>query len=65
MSRSGLGAIKLQGDGKDIHLCKWREFQGKYVLFRRNGEDCNEGDEQSCLLHLLPDAWVKRVTKQA
>ena len=26
--------------------------------------DWNEGDEQSRLLNLLPDAWVKRVTKE-
>ena len=38
--------------------------QRPYVLFRRNVEDWNEDDQQSRLLHLLPDAWVKRVTKE-
>ena len=27
-------------------------------------KDWNEGDEQSCLLNLLPDAWMKRVQKE-
>ena len=27
-------------------------------------EDCNEGDEQDRLLSMLPEAWIKRVTKE-
>ena len=27
-------------------------------------EDWNEGDKQSCLLSMLPEAWIKRVTKK-
>ena len=27
-------------------------------------EDWNEGDEQACLLSMLPEAWIKRVTKK-
>ena len=57
-------AIKLQHDGPEIRLRDWRGFRGQYVLFRRNVEDWNEGDEQSRLLNLLPDAWVKRVTEE-
>ena len=33
-------------------------------LFRRNVEDWNEGDEQARLLSMLPEAWIKRVTKE-
>ena len=33
------------------------------VLLRRNVEDWNEDDEQSRLLNLLPDAWLKRAVK--
>ena len=36
----------------------------QYVLFRRNAEDWNEGDEQTRLLNMLPDSWSKRVTKE-
>ena len=32
------------------------------VLLEREG--WNEGDEQSSLLNLLPQTWVKRVTKE-
>ena len=27
-------------------------------------KDWNKGEEPSCLLNLLPDTWVKRVTKE-
>ena len=27
-------------------------------------EDWNEGDEQARLLSMLPEAWIKRVTKE-
>ena len=57
-------AIKLQHDGCYIRLRDRRDFQGQYVLLRRNLEDWNEGDEQSRPLNFLPDAWVKRVTKE-
>ena len=57
-------AIKLQRDGREICLRDWRDFRGQYVLFRRNVEDWNEVDEQSGLLNLLLDAWVKQVTKE-
>ena len=58
------GAIKLQYDGRGIWLRDWREVRGQYVLLRRNVEDWTEGDEQSRLLNLLPDALVKGVTKK-
>ena len=48
-------AIKLQRDGKDIHLREWRDFRRQYLLHRWNVKDCNENDEQSCLLNVLPD----------
>ena len=57
-------AIKLQHDGREICLRDWRDFRGQYTLFRRNKEDWNEGDEQACLLSMLPEAWIKRVTKE-
>ena len=57
-------AIQLQHDGQEMRLRYWRNLREQYVLLRRNVEDCNEGDEQSRLLKLLPDAWVKRVTKE-
>ena len=57
-------AIKLQHDGRKIRLGDWRDFQGQYTLFRRNVEDWNEGDEQACLLSMLPEACIKRVTKE-
>ena len=57
-------AIKLQHDGWEISLQDWRYFRGQYTLFRRNVEDWNEGDEQACLLSMLPEAWIKRVTKE-
>ena len=57
-------ALKLQLDGREIRLRDRRHFRGQYVLLRRNVEDWNEGDEQSRLLNLLPDAWVKQVTKE-
>ena len=49
-------AIKLQHDGREIRLRDWRDFRGQYVLLRRNVEDWNEGDQQSRLLDLLPEA---------
>ena len=57
-------AIKLQHDGREIRLRDWRDFRGQYTLFRRNVEDWNEGDEQAPLLSMLPEAWIKRVTKE-
>ena len=57
-------AIKLQHDGREIRLRDWRYFLGHYTLFRRNVEDWNEGDEQARLLSMLPEAWIKRVTKE-
>ena len=57
-------AIKLQHDGQEIRLRDWRDFRGQYTLFRRNAEDWNEGDEQARLLSMLPEAWIKRVTKE-
>ena len=58
-------SIKLEHDGREIRLRDWRDFRGKYTLFRRNVEDWNEGDEQARLLSMLPEAWIKRVTKEA
>ena len=57
-------SIKLQCDGQEIRLRDWQDFRGQYTLFRRNLEDWNEGDEQACLLSMLPEAWIKRVTKE-
>ena len=57
-------AIKLQHDGREIRLGDWRDFRGQYTLFRRTLEDWNEGDEQARLLSMLPEAWIKRVTKE-
>ena len=57
-------SIKLQHDGLEIRLRDWRDFHGQYTLFRRNVEDSNEGDEQARLLSMLPEAWIKRVTKE-
>ena len=57
-------SIKLQHDGREIHLRDWRDFRGQYTLFRRNVEDWNEGDEQARLLSMLPEAWIKRVTRE-
>ena len=57
-------SIKLEHDGREIRLRDWRDFRGKYTLFRRNVEDWNEGDEQARLLSMLPEAWIKRVTKE-
>ena len=57
-------SIKLEHDGREIRLRDWRDFRGKYILFRRNVEDWNEGDEQARLLSMLPEAWIKRVTKE-
>ena len=57
-------AIKLQHDGQEIRLRDWRDFRGQYTLFRRNVEDWNEGDEQARLLPMLPEACIKRVTKE-
>ena len=57
-------AVKLQHDGREIRLRDWRDFRGQYTLFRRNVEDWNEGDEQARLLSMLPEAWIKRVTKE-
>ena len=57
-------AIKLQHDGQEIRLRDWRDFRGQYTLFRCNVEASKEGDEQACLLSMLPEAWIKRVTKE-
>ena len=57
-------AIKLQRDGREIRLRDWRDFGGQYTLFRCNMEDWNEGEEQARLLSMLPEAWIKRVTKE-
>ena len=57
-------SIKLEHDGREIRLRDWRDFRGKYTLHRRNVEDWNEGDEQARLLSMLPEAWIKRVTKE-
>ena len=57
-------SIKLQHDGREIRLRDWRDFRGQYTLFRRSVEDWNEGDEQARLLSMLPEAWIKRVTKE-
>ena len=57
-------AIKLQHDGLGICLRGWRDFRGQYTPFRRNVEDSNEGDEQARLLSMLPEAWIRRVTKE-
>ena len=57
-------AIKLQHDGREIRLRDWRDFRGQYVLFRRNVEDWNEGNKQTRLLNMLPESWIKRVTKE-
>ena len=57
-------SIKLQHDGREIRLRDWRDFRGQYTLFRRNVEDWNEGDEQARLLSMLPEAWIKKVTKE-
>ena len=57
-------SIKLEHDGREIRLRDWRDFRGKYALSRRNLEDWNEGDEQARLLSMLPEAWIKRVTKE-
>ena len=57
-------SIKLQHDAREIRLRDWRDFRGQYTLFRRNVEDWNEGDEQARLLSMLPEAWIKRVTKE-
>ena len=57
-------SIKLEHDGREIRLRDWRDFRGQYTLFRRNVEDWNEGDEQARLLSMLPEAWIKRVTKK-
>ena len=57
-------SIKLEHHGREIRLRDWRDFRGKYTLHRRNVEDWNEGDEQARLLSMLPEAWIKRVTKE-
>ena len=57
-------AIKLQHDGREICLRGWRDIRGQYTPFCRNVEDWNEGDEQARLLSMLPEAWIKRVTKE-
>ena len=56
--------IKLQHDGWEIRLRVWQDFRGQYTLLRRNVEDWNEGYEQARLLSMLPEAWIKRVTKE-
>ena len=57
-------SFKLQHDGREIRLRDWRDFRGQYTLFCRNAEDWNEGDEQARLLSMLPEAWIRRVTKE-
>ena len=57
-------AIKPQHDGREMRLRDWRDFWGQYTLFRRSVEDWNEGDEQAHLLSMLPEAWIKRVTRE-
>ena len=57
-------AIELQHDGREIGVRDWRDLRGQFVLFRWNVEDWNEVDGQAPLLSLLPDAWVKRDTKE-
>ena len=57
-------SIKLRHDGWEIRLRDWRDFRGQYTLFCRNVEEWNEGDEQARLLSMLPEAWIKRVTKE-
>ena len=57
-------AIKRQHDGWEIRLRDLRDFGGQYALFRRNVQKWNKGDEQSRLLTVLRDAWVKRSTNQ-
>ena len=57
-------AIKLQHDGREIRVRDWQDFRGHYTLLRRNVEDWNEGDKQARLLSMLPEAWIKRVTKE-
>ena len=57
-------APELQHDGQEIRLRDWRYFWGQYTLFRRNVEDWNEGEEQARLLSMLPEAWIKRVSKE-
>ena len=59
-----LKSINVQHDGREIRLRDWRDFRGQYTLFCRNVEDWNEGDEQARLLSMLPEAWIKRVTKE-
>ena len=56
-------ATELQHDGWEIRLRDWRYFWVQCVLFCRNVQDWDKG-EQSRLLSLLPDAWVKRVMKE-
>ena len=56
--------IKSQHDGREIRLRDWQDFRGQYTLFCRNVEDWNEGDEQARLLSIVPEAWIKRVTKE-
>ena len=57
-------AIKLQHDGREIRLRDWREFRWQYTRFRRSVEAWIEGDKQARLLSMLPEAWIKRVTKE-
>ena len=64
VAAKGWKAIKLQHDGREIRLRDWRDVRGQYTLFRRNVEDWNEGDEQARLLSMLPEAWIRRVTKE-
>ena len=57
-------AAKRWNDRREIRLRDWQDFRGQYTLFRRNVEDLNEGDEQARLLSMLPEAWIRRVTKE-
>ena len=64
VAAKGWKSIKLQHDGREIRLQDWRDFWQQYTLFRRNVEDWNEGGKQAHLLSMLPEAWIKRVTKE-
>ena len=36
-------SIKLEHDGREIRLRDWRDFRGKYTLYRRNVEELERG----------------------
>ena len=56
--------IRIQHDGKNIHLQEWRNFWGQCVLHRRKVQDWSKGDTLFRLLGLLPASWIKRATKE-